>query len=428
MQAAQEVDPFYSTLERYYKEKLPIESLMKFIKGTLNDSERRELAVILTTRSVDPEKRKEVFSRPHVCRTAEDLRLLFTKVWGTHVYNAPTRLEIGAVYTKTPTKGELTKLEVDNKDLIFDIDLTDYDRFRHCCQGKKICRRCWEYMKIGADITKKAMEEFFDFKHMLLVFSGRRGIHVWVSDFEARLFTAQERGAVVRLLSYERDGNKPATTLPIAIREYALNKCRAAFEENVFEGLGLLRKFNGGVDSEDGRTDARLDWTLRERVLELAGAIAGKENSERITKSLPELPKCRDDSREAAFELAARLGMPIETHQGMKGRQPDALLDLKQFDRLCLALFFPRLDEQVTRHPMHLLKAPFLVHPGTSNVCTPIPDLESFKLDEAVNLMDLVTGETDGRDSDTVECAQAKFDEAVQYFAGYVEELARAAV
>ncbi len=54
----------------------------------------------------------------------------------------PFKIDIGAVYTLPPKEHATVKPEAFKpveRELVFDIDLTDYDAVRVCCTGAKIC-------------------------------------------------------------------------------------------------------------------------------------------------------------------------------------------------------------------------------------------------------------------------------------------------
>jgi DNA primase small subunit len=93
-----------------------------------------------------------------------------------------------------------------NVNLSFDIDMTDYDSIRTCCSGKGICRRCWGFIAAAVMVLDKTLREDFGFNHILWVYSGRRGIHCWVSDREAMDLTDDQRRSIMGYLEVLKEG------------------------------------------------------------------------------------------------------------------------------------------------------------------------------------------------------------------------------
>jgi hypothetical protein len=68
--------------------------------------------------------------------------------------------------------------------LIFDIDAHDFDRTCKC-QRKQICNQCWSQHVVSAIDRVIRICNQLGFKKILAFYSGRRGVHVYVTDIAA---------------------------------------------------------------------------------------------------------------------------------------------------------------------------------------------------------------------------------------------------
>lgn len=270
---------------------------------------------------------------------------------------APIKIDIGAVYNVNPAemKKGLAVGGPEERELVFDIDMTDYDDVRTCCKGADVCKKCWKLMAIACKILNHALTDHFGFKHLLWVFSGRRGIHCWVCDESARILTMDERSAIAEYLSLV-DGGK-----------FMTKKCtldaRAVHHPLVTAAVEVL-------DSKVGKegtvfTDVVID---DQKLLETP-----KQWSHLL--SLCSNTKLREEIA-SAFQSSSRL----TAHKKFKLVEDTCAKFRKQFphalgvnfiEEVKLQFCYPRLDVNVSKGLNHLLKSPFVIHPKTGRVCVP---------------------------------------------------------
>lgn len=276
----------------------------------------------------------------------------------------PHKIDIGAVFSTSPKDHNTTKPELFKpveRELVFDIDMTDYDDIRTCCSGATICRKCWPYMTMALKVIDTALREDFAFKHILWIYSGRRGIHCWVSDEEARKLPNDARGAIVEYLSVDTGSSDntdqklknafTGTLHPMMKRSYEI--LEPFFETCIAgaDGQGLLTtkakymKVLNNLPNDQIRAALHEEWERNE----------GSSGAERWK------------------QLKAAIDPPQIQRVGTKKRAKvdSARLEAWRYE-LVFKHCYPRLDANVSKSMNHLLKSPFCIHPKTGRVCVPI--------------------------------------------------------
>lgn len=234
--------------------------------------------------------------------------------------------------------------------------MDDYDDIRTCCSGAKLCKKCWTFMKVAIKTIDRCMREDFGFKHFCFVYSGRRGVHCWISDRAARRLSNEQRAAVADYMTVVAGGaNKSRADITFRgaddlhpALEKACQVCEPYFRDKpdgILLGQDILR--NGGH---------------LERILD------GFTQSERSTIETYLQGHPEANSREIWMQMEKLQEARMTTAGSFKEKQ-QAKVMLKE---IILQYSYPRLDVNVSKQMNHLLKSPFVVHPKTGRVCVPI--------------------------------------------------------
>jgi len=277
----------------------------------------------------------------------------------------PIRMEIGAVFTHPPKNHNMVIKDAYKpleKELVFDIDMDDYDDIRTCCSGAKICSKCWTFMKAAIKTLDRALREDFGFDHILFVFSGRRGVHCWVGDSCARQLPNEHRAAVADYLTVVASGKNRARA------EIKMNGCEE-MHPSIIEAFKICEPFfkddpNGVLHGQD----------ILKKGPHLANILETMTVSERevISKYVNDYPQASSRDIWVQFEK-----MVSERSKSAATFRQRAELKTMLKD-VVLQYTYPRLDINVSKQMNHLLKSPFVVHPKTGKVCVPI---DPYKLD-----------------------------------------------
>ena len=372
----------------YYEYFFPYEIYFYWLgQGNIDHFQRREFSFTLEN---------DVYFRFQSFTSSEELKKKL-------ISYCPKKIDIGAMYNVLPTQHKTADpFFPQEKEIVFDIDMTDYDDIRTCCQEAKLCNKCWKYMIVAYKILDQILKEDFGFENILYAFSGRRGIHAWLCDERARKLKDDGRIAIANYIKYKVSNVKMEVSQGLRepvhpLYERAIKTIDEYFQD-VLNEQNLLND-EKGKNLLKGLIKAYFGNNYQEE------KIDNILNSQNNNISAIKLDEIKDYLEK------------IQSGQNKKFSNKKNLVNLciKDFK---LNILYPRLDINVSTHINHLLKSPFCIHPKTGLVAVPLSheDILNFKIDDIPRLDKLVDDFNNKRKN---EC----FEKYIKYFQEFVNKL-----
>jgi len=333
--------------------------------------------------TIEPSPGDEIYIRYQSFANLKDLKASVNK-------RNPRKIDIGAVFSHPPRDNQahrspsssskalsFRKFQPRQRELVFDIDLTDYDDVRNCgCKDAQICGTCWKMMGMTVKVMDEGLREDFGFQHVAWFYSGRRGVHAWICDESARELSDTGRAAVASYFEINMSPNmnmkKNSQNNNFGLRvplHPSLERAHSILEPLFIRDI-LPKSGHGILASPD-------EWNNLLSTLPMPIASSVVDSLKKKWAKDDTTPEEKWD--ELKRYLQVLIGKRSGGGASKKSKKQSKTMDPN--DRRSIELWpistvfrytYPRLDINVSKTQNHLLKCPFCVHPKTGRVCVPI--------------------------------------------------------
>jgi DNA primase small subunit len=264
---------------------------------------------------------------------------------------------------------------------------------------------------MAVKVVNTALEEDFGFKHVLWVYSGRRGIHGWVCDKKARELDDTKRRSIANYMDLIKGGDASGKKVNL----------RRPLHPHFDRSLRLLRDhFQSDILKEQD------PWHEADKAAHLLALIPDKQLATSLQKKWDSAPSRSSINKWADIDSLASSGGASTALDTRK------LLEAKQ--DIVLEYTYPRLDAEVSKHLNHLLKSPFCVHPKTGRICVPVDpkhvdDFDPFEVPTVTELLRQIDEwqeehkDEEGEVSRVQDWEKTALKPYVEYFRGFVNGL-----
>jgi len=330
------------TPHEYYLNHYPYNELVELLTRNGDDLANCEFAIEGKTAQGD-----KVYKRYVSARNAAELRTLVSRFTGVKAFH------FGAFYSNGSGRNAVKNGESVpvRRVLSFDIDLTDLEFLKLKDDNGAIslekCDAAYPVSAAAAYILRRVLQHAFGFTELLIVYSGRRGVHVHVFDERAMSLSDEARSGVLDYVNcnmQKTDTHAPAGVRLMMDLHGLRNEVYRAFHTYIVGELGLLEESSGRV-------------AFLERL-----NLSSYEGWDKFEPTLS--PLASDVTRVDKFPTGSDAWAHIEDRIRSTGLE----WMCERLDCVVLAHVWPRLDEAVTRSTAHLTKAPFSCHAASGRV------------------------------------------------------------
>ncbi|RLN23591.1 DNA primase small subunit-like [Panicum miliaceum] len=314
----------------------------------------------------------------------------------------PFKIDIGPVYSVDPAKRHAYAQSSNNvfvpveRELIFDIDISDYDDVRYCCSGADVCSDCWPLMTIAIKILDNSLRDLsaqsadlqlVTSAAMILVSITYCGYTVAVVVSIAGSVTPEQGSSAM---------NKGLQLLTI----FESTRCHFIIHDSTCHLLPTPEIYFNSMNLSQGGENAQkkvslagpvlhpflarsytdvLESFFEDKLLLSQQLFASEERCQKILDLIPDEnvaselhDKLQGNRRSSISKEDANAARWKQLKTTLQSGKHKAQGLRRCVEEIIFSYTYPRLDMEVSKHMNHLLKAPFCIHPKTGRVCVPI--------------------------------------------------------
>lgn len=384
---------------QFYRKYYPFDAIFQWSNANSTTlPQHREYSFIFESKTIQtpandqeyvPESKKLIFHRYRSFDTAYDLK-------NEVIRQVPIRFELGACYQRRPSKMHY-RMGAREKEIVIDIDANDYDDIRMCaCKGKKeVCTFCWLFIEAAMEAVETILSGYYGFKDTLWFFSGRRGVHCWISDMRAKCVPDQERAIVIGVFApievragYYEDGKPDDPFVNIYAKQAGDRYADKFIEETYSEIISMIEGEDNAalqplkhprLSLEDyQRRLLKVYFDRVERLLATHEILSDKENRAKLLSFIQKRYYTRlvEESWAESESNNDETPSSLEYWRCLKAHLSET--EEVSYYNILTWMMGPRIDADVTKSMKHLLKAPFNIHQETGKICVPIIDKKTF--------------------------------------------------